>query len=305
MAITKESDKFYMTESAYVRKITCLSDEITDEHIHDFFEIVYILKGKSVHFVDAREYHLKHGDMLVINYNSRHSHTAEIGLQYVNILLKPQYINQSLANCENAFELLKLSEFEQFRQILDESKCKITFSGNEREKIESIISIFLDELALNPTGYELTVRSLFNVVLLFIFRKMALDMDGTFNGMSEKVLSYIRNNCSKKLTLEAMASKCSYNPSYFSRLFKEYTGQTFMDYLKKVRMEKALDLIANRDTDILSIAYAVGYSEKSKFYKHFKEHTGTTPLKFRKSMKQTPLNTSAQERDEFEYDQAE
>ena len=111
-----------MSESAHVGKITCSSEQTDPEHTHDFFEMVYILKGSSVHFVDGNAYKLKHGDMLVINYNSRHSHTAESGLQYVHFLLKPQYINQNLANCENAFELLKLSEFEQFRKILDEKK---------------------------------------------------------------------------------------------------------------------------------------------------------------------------------------
>lgn len=281
MPITKEDDKYYMSESAYVRKVTCRREETDEEHIHDFVEMVYILKGKCVHFVDGKKYNLKHGDMLVINYNSSHSHTSENGLQYVHFLLKPQYINQSLADCENAFELLKLSEFEEFSKILDQSKCKITFTGEERDRIESIISIFLDEIELNPTGYELAVRSLFNVVLLFIFRKMALDLDGTFHGLSDNVLNYIKRNCSKKLSLKALANKCSYNPSYFSRLFKEYTGHTFMEYLKRVRMEKAVDLVSNSDMDILNIAYAVGYSEKSKFFKHFKAYTGTTPLKLR------------------------
>lgn len=290
-----------MSESAHVGKITCTSEQTDPEHTHDFFEMVYILKGSSVHFVDGNAYKLKHGDMLVINYNSRHSHTAESGLQYVHFLLKPQYINQNLANCENAFELLKLSEFEQFRKILDESKCKITFSGKDRDRLESIISIFLDELAQNPTGYELAVRSLFNVVLLLIFRKMALDMDSTFNGMSDKVLNYIRSNCSKKLSLKALADKCSYNPSYFSRLFKAYTGLSFTDYLKKVRMEKAIDLIKNSDMDMLSIAYAVGYSEKSKFHKHFKEYTGTTPLQFKKSMNRTPDDPISQASEDIHH----
>lgn len=284
--ITREAGKYYMSESASVREIKCIGEEEVGEHFHDFFEMVYILKGKCVHFVNGRKYALKHGDLLVINYNSTHSHKSEEGHKYVNILLKPEYINQSLANCENAFELLNLSEFEEFRKILDVSKCKITFTGEERDRLESVISIFLDEMQLNPVGYELTVRSLFNVVLLFIFRKMSLTLEENINGMSEKVLDYIRRNYRKKLSLEEMAKKCSYNTSYFSRLFKQYTGHTFMEYLKKVRMEKATRLVADTDIGILEIAYMVGYNEKSKFFKHFKEYTGTTPLEFRKSKKQ-------------------
>ena len=50
-------------------------------------------------------------------------------------------INQSLAKEENAFALLHLAEFEEFSKILDESKCKVTFTGDERDRIEAIIDI--------------------------------------------------------------------------------------------------------------------------------------------------------------------
>ena len=283
MAITRKANKFYMSETALVQYVEYLNERTIEEHLHDFVEIVYILKGRCIHVIDGAEYIMKHGDLLIMNYNNIHGMKAEKGLKYVNILLKPQYINQSLIDCENAFELLKLSEFEEFREILDKSKSKITFSGDERERFESIISTLLNEIEKKPPGHEIAVRSQFNILLITIFRKMAFELDGTFNSMSEKLLNYIKKHCSEKLTLEGIARQCSYNPSYFSRMFKEYTGYTFIGYLKKIRMQKAVDMVLNSDMNITDIVYATGYSDATKFFKHFKEYTGLTPLKLRKS----------------------
>ena len=285
MAIEFNKNKYYMSEDALLRRVEYLTDRTIDEHIHDFIEIVYILKGKCVHVVDNNEYKLRHGDVLVINYDSVHSIKAESGLEHINILLKPRYINYSLEESQNIFDILNLSEFKEFTEILDKNKSKISFSGEERDRIEVIIAMLADEIEQKHSGYELAVYSQFNVLLLMIFRKMGIDFDDTFDGMSDKLLNYIKRHCSEKLTMDDFAKRCAYNPSYFSRLFKEYTGLSFMNYLKKVRMEKAIDMVKNSNLNITDIVYALGYSDTTKFFKHFREYTGTTPLKLRKSKK--------------------
>ena len=114
---------------------------------------------------------------------------------------------------------------------------------------------------------------------------MSLDLEFSFDGISEKLLSYIELHCSEKLALESIAKMCSYAPAYFSRVFKNYTGQNFTSYLKKVRIEKAANLLLTTDTKITDIVYLVGYSDKTKFFSHYKSIMGTSPLKYRKSQK--------------------
>jgi AraC-like DNA-binding protein len=244
---------------------------------------VYILKGKSVQFIDGKEYHVRHGDVLIINYNQTHSAINSEDFSYVNILMKPEYINNSLARSENAFALLHLSEFESFRKILDESKCKISFSGEERNRIEEIISILSEEMEQKSPGYELAVRSQLNLLLIMIFRKMSLKLENIFDGVSEELLMYIREHCSEKLSLKSIAELCAYNTSYFSRIFKERVGMTFTEYLKRVRLEKAAIMMETTTSNITDIAYSVGYTDKTKFFSDFKQLKGVSPLKFRKS----------------------
>lgn len=283
MQILLKDDKYFMQDSVSVDILKGPVRKNFPEHKHDFVEMVYVLKGKSVQFIDGREYHAHHGDVLVINYNQTHSATNSEDFSYVNILMKPEYISKGLADSENAFALLHLSEFESFRKILDENKCKLTFRGEERNKIEEIISVLSEEMEQKAPGYELAVRSQFNLFLIMIFRKMSLKLENFFDGVTDELLSYIRQHCVEKLSLKHVAELCAYNPSYFSRIFKESVGMTFTEYLKMVRIEKAAIMIETTSLTITDIAYNVGYTDKTKFFSDFKQLKGVSPLKFRKS----------------------
>ena len=184
-----------------------------------------------------------------------------------------------------AFALLELSEFKDFQKIVDESRIKVSFEGEEREETEGIISNIRRETEQKALGYELAIRSQFNLLLIKIFRKMSFKPDNVFRGVSDKLLTYIAKHCHEKLVLKDIADMCAYNPSYFSRIFKEYTGETFTDYLKKVRIEKASELLRSTDRKVTDILYEVGYSDRTKFFLHFKSVMGVTPLKYRENQK--------------------
>ena len=285
MSLIEKEGKFFMSDSAYIFSVQSASSVNCAEHKHDFVEMVYMLRGKCVHIIDGKEYPVRRGDLVIVNYNQTHSIVGNTEACYVNILMKPEYISRSLTNHENAFALLQLSEFEDFSKILDESKCKVTFAGEERGRIEEIIAVISNEMREKSPGYELAIRSQFNLLLIMIFRKMSFKLDNTFVGVSDKLLCYINNHCHEKLTLEGIAKMCSYNTSYFSRIFKAYTGITFTSYLKKVRIEEAAVLLTTTELKVTDILYMVGYNDRTKFFSHFKSLKGISPLKYRKSKK--------------------
>jgi len=285
MPIIEKDDKIYMTDDIYIHKVTSSIGINYPEHKHDFFEMVYIAKGKCVQTIDEERFYLHHGDMLLVNYNQSHSISGDSECEYIDILLKPEYINASLANSENAFALLNLSEFSEFSKMLDENKRQITFSGEERIALEGIINSIDKELGEKCPGFELVVRSLLNQLLISVFRKMSLKMEESITSVSERLLKYINLHCHEKLTLSFMACKCSYNPSYFSRIFKDYTGMNFTSYLRYVRIQKAAKMLTDTDKSVGDILYEVGYTDRTKFFSHFKSIMGQSPLSYRKSKK--------------------
>ena len=279
----KQDGTYYITDDVYSFAAQFADKSEFSEHRHHFVELVYMMKGKGIHIIDGKEYPVGRGDLVMVNYKQSHFFKACSDGMYVNILMKLEYISQNLKNRENAFALLNVSEFDAFKKIVNESKQKVTFIGEERAYIEKMINALLDEISEENPGYRLAVKSMFNLILITVFRKMSFEMESGFDGVSEKLLSYISQNCDRKITLKNVAERCSYNPSYFSRIFKNATGVTFTAYLKKERIKKAEKLLEKTDIRITDIPWEVGYSDATAFFADFKKITGNTPMQYRKS----------------------
>jgi len=97
-----------------------------------------------------------------------------------------------------------------------------------------------------------------------------------------RALSYIRTHFGDHLTLDEVARTVHLSPSYFSRLFKSETGQTFSGYLQAIRIEHAKSFLRRKDCSMTEIAEQTGFFDQSHFIKAFKHATGMTPGLYRR-----------------------
>lgn len=286
MAITRRKNTLFLSDGIGINRRFVRGDRISYPlHYHKFVEFVYMSKGHCVHVVDGKEYPSKAGDMLIINYGQSHEIQGKTDAEYVNVYIKPEYISKAITDRENAFALLNLNEFEDFKKIIHKERCHISFQSSERQRLEQLLSLLEEDVDSDEGGRELALRSEINLLLIMVFRKLSVPFCDKLDGINDKLLSYIEQHFDEKLTLEEMAERCSYNKSYFSRLFKEYTGIPFTSYLKNVRIKKAALMIKETDMLIEEIISRCGYNDKTKFFKHFKMTYGESPLKYRKSGK--------------------
>lgn len=102
-----------------------------------------------------------------------------------------------------------------------------------------------------------------------------------------QVLNYIKNNLEHEITLEQLSQLVHLDKNYLVRLFSKTYGQTPINTLIDMRMERACDLITNTDMTISSVAAACGYSSASYFTSEYKRRFGTTPLKQRRDKSKT------------------
>jgi two-component system, response regulator YesN len=100
----------------------------------------------------------------------------------------------------------------------------------------------------------------------------------------EKAVCYINENFHKDLNLAVVSNYISLNYSYFSHMFKEYTGQNFVDYLKKVRIAEAKVLLTKQEYKIFEISEMVGYKNPKQFARVFREIEGISPKEFREQV---------------------
>lgn len=97
----------------------------------------------------------------------------------------------------------------------------------------------------------------------------------------ERIQIYVQHNYQKDLSVEFVSSLFYMNRSYCSHLFKQKTGEKFVDYLNQLRIHKSKELLVHTDKKMYHIAKAVGYDNAKYFFRVFKKMTGVTPEQYR------------------------
>lgn len=99
-----------------------------------------------------------------------------------------------------------------------------------------------------------------------------------------KAIQYIRNHYAEKITLDSVAQEVYLSPAYFSRVFRQETGETFNAYLNTVRIEQSKKLLMDKSVRLIDISLMVGFDNQSYFAKVFKKNTGMSPLQYREKV---------------------
>jgi two-component system response regulator YesN len=97
-----------------------------------------------------------------------------------------------------------------------------------------------------------------------------------------KAKQYIDENYMKELTLDDVSRVVNISSYYFSKVFKEETGENFIDYLTKLRIEAAKKLLKTTNKSMKEISAEVGYPDPNYFSRNFKKYTGKTPTDYQK-----------------------
>lgn len=103
----------------------------------------------------------------------------------------------------------------------------------------------------------------------------------TANNEIDAAIQYVTENYMKDLNMAMVANHVSLNYYYFSHSFKDTTGMSFVDFLKKTRIERAKELLKDSNYRIFEVAERVGYSDSKQFAKIFRSITGLSPKEYR------------------------
>lgn len=101
----------------------------------------------------------------------------------------------------------------------------------------------------------------------------------------DRAKQYIRQHFAEDLSLEEAAETVHLNPFYFSKLFKQHVGETFIDYLTGLRIDRAKQLMEEQDLSLKEVSYQVGYKDPNYFSRVFKKVTGVAPSEYRSQLK--------------------
>jgi len=270
-------------ENIHIQKLNALFSN-PEPHVHEFIELIYIYSGCGQHVIDGKVYDVRSGDLLFINYGQTHA-VRNSEMEFVNILLKPDFMSEKLVNSENIFEIFALSGFsvspEEYALPL------ASFRGDEFASVHAIVNTLLREYADKNAGYKNILYGYLQVLFTMMIRTLKQHDSGVCGSFVADITAYIDAHLHEKITLSAIASECFYNPSYFSRKFREYYGKTLTAYIREKRLSEAAKLLLSSDKSVAEISDSVGFSDTALLHKAFRLQFACTPDEYRKSKNTT------------------
>ncbi|MEG7531025.1 MAG: response regulator [Hungatella sp.] len=180
-------------------------------------------------------------------------------------------------------EMPDLNGIELCRQIQDQNIKVVFISSHQNyEYFRYAIQFHIEDYLLKPIKSG-------DILKCFGKIKEKLDQEYTvqeeksptyYEQIVHKVQHYVDENY-RDASLEAASVLVSLSSSYLSRIFKDNCGFGFSDYLMKVRMEKACELLNDIQYKSYDIAYYIGYDNPKNFSRAFKAYIGKTPKEYR------------------------
>ncbi len=277
--------KDYIKDHENMSILRYVTDKEEKAHTHDFIELEYIWSGSGIQVINGVSYQVGRGDLLFFNFGEIHAYYTAGEMGIINYSINIEFFNQELVNSENAMDILALTSFNEFDGCIDSILPKIRLTGKDLMEVEAIIDFMEQEFREKSLGYLSALKGYMNVLFTKIFRTVKMsDANHVYQDIHQfipGILEHIEENYYRKITLQELARHCSYNPSYFSRIFKDCTGKTISQYITETRMNKAVGILLETNLSIEDIGYSIGYKDKKQFYSVFKEYTGSTPNQFR------------------------
>ena len=201
-------------------------------------------------------------------------------LRYASKADAPRFVQDYL----DSFEIESLSSFLFICYIvmdilLSSSKIIEELGGNAKEVLSEYADI--SNLVSSDSGIE-AINTLLTSVLESVIDYRDEVLGSQYNDIIVKAQEYIQTHYSEKdISLHSVAKVVNVSPNHFSTIFSQKTGETFISYITKVRLERAKVLLRTTNTRIADIGYEVGYNDTQYFSYVFKKHMGMTPKELR------------------------
>lgn len=249
------------------------------QHMHDMYELYYLYEGERMYFIRDRSYLILPGDLVLINRRELHATSDSERLGHARVVM-----NFSEGYLESAKEEAPflLDAFTRTTPVL-------RLDLPTRRFVEDILGKMIHEANETQLGQSFALRHFLIELLLFTARFVHMHPITSPEHVSplhrkiSTIVRFINTHFAEPVRLEELAERFEISPAYLSRMFKEITGFSLVEYVNLVRVQEAQRLLTQTRMKVIMIAEQVGFGSLVQFGRVFRQITKTTPLRYRQS----------------------
>jgi AraC-like DNA-binding protein/mannose-6-phosphate isomerase-like protein (cupin superfamily) len=256
-------------------------------HYHQEYELSFITEGTGKRIVGDSTEAFYPGDLIFIGPRLPHVWISENPgiqlasgrtLESVYLLFNEKIIPPAI---------ISLPEFVQIKRAILLSERGIKITGETLKEVSEIMLQlpYLDKFTRLINFYRImkTIGGSDSLELLASEDYMKTRFESK-NERINRIHEYLMKNYREDIDLKSIAGLVHMAPGSICRFFKTTTGATLFEYLNKIKVDYACNMLMNTDLNIIDISYDCGFNNLSHFNKQFRKHTGKTPGEFRRQV---------------------
>jgi AraC-like DNA-binding protein len=249
------------------------------KHFHDKFEIYYLISGKRYYFIKDKTFLINKGHLVFIGEGEPHK-TSDTGMpdhERILVYFTRDFLKMQNPSMDAILELLKGKRY-----------YVLSLTMKEQQFVETIFNDMYVEAEKQLLGYEICLQGLLMRLLAFIARYTGNNEESSFvshkprHDKVSEIVQYINENYMESLSVPLISERFFTSQYYLSRIFKETTGFTLVEYINNVRVNEAKKLLSQSGLKAINIAEETGFGSLAHFNRVFKAVAGCSPLNYRK-----------------------
>ena len=248
-------------------------------------EILELTSGKATFRVGTELIDMSAGDILYVPTGVMLRAEAVDGYASIRgVMLSPSIFEDALLH----FDLEVLSMF-----YIKSRTSVVSFSSSDpvTRALSRCMEAAADEFLAKELCYKLVIKANIFFIISAILRSYSEtrnDRDRmVYHNVTRlaPVIDYISEHFEEKIYVDSLAEIINVSNDYFIKMFKDSIGKTPIDYINGLRINRAMQYLAETDMPMADISDKIGFCNANYFHKIFKQYTDTSPLAYRKSAK--------------------
>ena len=256
-------------------------------HQHDFCELAIVTQGQAMHHLEGHEFAVTAGDVFLLQGQQCHFFYERKNLDLINVMYDPAKIGLpegELRKLPGYCALFMLEpSFRQKHKFASRLHLQRVGLGHVERLAEEMRLEYTDKLA----GWEVLVRAKLLELMVYLSRTYLHTESIEAHALLRvgNVIGALESDYAKNWSLEELVDVAHMSRSNLMQIFHKATGQAPIEYLLRLRLQKATELLLNSELSITEIAFRVGFNDGNYFTRQFNRVYQQSPRTYRNNLR--------------------
>ncbi len=255
------------------------------EHSHDFCELVIVTQGSAMHMLEGTAFPVTAGDVFLLQGHQKHYFYDRANLDLINIMYDPEKIDLPENELRRMPGYCAMFMLEPSYRRQHRFASRLHLKRVPLARVERLAQEMEKECENEEPGKEVALRAKLMELMVYLARAYSSTDTTEAHALLRvgNVIGALENDFSKDWKLDELLSIAHMSRSNLMRVFRKATGQTPIEYLVRLRIQKAMDMLRNTNLSITEIALEVGFNDSNYFTRQFRRILGESPRTFRQN----------------------